>query len=289
MGRDSLGRTTNMSSKSFTNVHLTAYPSFSYFPSELRPSMSASRTRELTGDVEDAAVWDAAGVKERDQRTTPPAPPGWPSVPDCERSWGRKMRTLVRDGAVVEHGEDRERVSRRGLLTVAVGDRESPRVGSPESAHLAPEIDHVVQDRVRKRVRVGLRASAALAQCPTRRDVPFRCISTHAAALLCFQASFSCIYWVTCSIRDSRASSLTCPSSSSLNDCSASTLPFRLPLIDYSEYRPTSSSCSMIITDCHDQTMSRTPLNVTTNSYEITALPTRPYYHFDGELHIPFS
>ena len=102
-----------MSSKSFTNVHLTAYPSFSYFPSELRPSMSASRTRELTGDVEDAAVWDAAGVKERDQRTTPPAPPGWPSVPDCERSWGRKMRTLVRDGAVVEHGEDRERVSRR--------------------------------------------------------------------------------------------------------------------------------------------------------------------------------
>ena len=113
MGRDSLGRTTNMSSKSFTNVHLTAYPSFSYFPSELRPSMSASRTRELTGDVEDAAVWDAAGVKERDQRTTPPAPPGWPSVPDCERSWGRKMRTLVRDGAVVEHGEE-QRTGRPG-------------------------------------------------------------------------------------------------------------------------------------------------------------------------------
>ena len=45
----------------------------------------------------------------------------------------------------------------------------------------------------------------------------------------------------------------------------------------------------MIIADCHYQTMSRTPLNVTTNSYEITALPTRPYYHFDGELHIPFS
>lgn len=67
------GRTTKMSSRSFTKVHLTAYPSFSYFPSELRPSMSASRTRELTGEVEDAAVCDAAGVKERDQRTTPPA------------------------------------------------------------------------------------------------------------------------------------------------------------------------------------------------------------------------
>ena len=34
--------------------------------------MSASRTRELTGEVDDAAVWDAAGVKERDHRTTPP-------------------------------------------------------------------------------------------------------------------------------------------------------------------------------------------------------------------------
>ena len=34
--------------------------------------MSASRTRELTGEVDDAAVWDAAGVKERDHTTTPP-------------------------------------------------------------------------------------------------------------------------------------------------------------------------------------------------------------------------
>lgn len=34
--------------------------------------MSASRTRELTGELVDAAVWDAAGVKERDHRTTPP-------------------------------------------------------------------------------------------------------------------------------------------------------------------------------------------------------------------------
>ena len=34
--------------------------------------MSASRTSELTGDAEDAAVWDAAGVKERDHSTTPP-------------------------------------------------------------------------------------------------------------------------------------------------------------------------------------------------------------------------
>lgn len=66
-------RTTNMSSRSLTKDHLTAYPSFSYFPSVLRPSTSASRTSELTGEVEDAAVLDAAGVNDRDQRTTPPA------------------------------------------------------------------------------------------------------------------------------------------------------------------------------------------------------------------------
>lgn len=65
-------RTTNMSSRSFTNVHLTAYPSFSYLSPVVRPSMRASRMSELTGEAGDEASWDAAGVNERDQRTTPP-------------------------------------------------------------------------------------------------------------------------------------------------------------------------------------------------------------------------
>lgn len=71
IGNDTL-RTTNMSSRSFTNVHRTAYPSFSYLSPVVRPSMRASRMRELTGDAGDEASWDAAGVNERDQRTTPP-------------------------------------------------------------------------------------------------------------------------------------------------------------------------------------------------------------------------
>lgn len=61
-----------MSSKSFTNVHLTAYPSFSYFSSVVRPSIKASRMREFTGDAEEDASWDAAGVNERDHSTIPP-------------------------------------------------------------------------------------------------------------------------------------------------------------------------------------------------------------------------
>lgn len=65
-------RTTKMSSRSLTNVHLTAYPSFSYFSSVVRPSMSASRIRELTGDDADAASCAASGVKERDHKTIPP-------------------------------------------------------------------------------------------------------------------------------------------------------------------------------------------------------------------------
>lgn len=65
-------RTTNMSSRSFTKVHLTAYPSFSYLSPVVRPSMRASRMSELTGEAGDEASWDAAGVNERDQRTTPP-------------------------------------------------------------------------------------------------------------------------------------------------------------------------------------------------------------------------
>ena len=46
--------------------------------------MSASRTSELTGEAEDAAVWDAAGVKERDQRTTPPV--GRRLIPDSDHT-----------------------------------------------------------------------------------------------------------------------------------------------------------------------------------------------------------
>lgn len=65
-------RTTNMSSRSFTNVHLTAYPSFSYLSPVVRPSMRASRMSELTGEAGDEASWEAAGVNERDHRTTPP-------------------------------------------------------------------------------------------------------------------------------------------------------------------------------------------------------------------------
>jgi hypothetical protein len=43
-------RTTKISSKSLKNVHFTAYPSFSYFSSVVRPSIRASRMREFTGD-----------------------------------------------------------------------------------------------------------------------------------------------------------------------------------------------------------------------------------------------
>lgn len=64
--------TTKINSRSLTKDHLTAYPSFSYVSSEFRPSMRASRMRELTGDAAEAAACDAAGVKERDQRMTPP-------------------------------------------------------------------------------------------------------------------------------------------------------------------------------------------------------------------------
>ena len=64
--------TTKMSSRSLTNVHLTAYPSFSYFSSVVRPSIRASRMRELTGDADDVARFAASGVNERDQRTIPP-------------------------------------------------------------------------------------------------------------------------------------------------------------------------------------------------------------------------
>lgn len=65
-------RTTNISSRSFTNVHFTAYPSFSYFSSAVRPSIKASRIKELTGEADDEARFAASGVKERDQRTIPP-------------------------------------------------------------------------------------------------------------------------------------------------------------------------------------------------------------------------
>jgi hypothetical protein len=64
--------TTKISSRSLTNVHLTAYPSFSYFCSAVRPSMRVSRIRPLTGDTEEEANWEASGVNERDQRTIPP-------------------------------------------------------------------------------------------------------------------------------------------------------------------------------------------------------------------------
>lgn len=64
--------TTKMSSRSFTKVHLTAYPSFSYLFSALLPSMRASRMSEFTGELDEEAVCDAAGVNERDHRTTPP-------------------------------------------------------------------------------------------------------------------------------------------------------------------------------------------------------------------------
>ncbi len=65
-------RTTKINSRSLTNVHLTAYPSFSYFCSAVRPSMRVSRMRPLTGDAEEEANWEASGVNERDQRTIPP-------------------------------------------------------------------------------------------------------------------------------------------------------------------------------------------------------------------------
>jgi hypothetical protein len=71
-GGGAVTRTTKMSSSSFTNVHLTANPSFSYRSSVVRPSMRASRTSEFTGDAGEVASRDASGVKERDQRTTPP-------------------------------------------------------------------------------------------------------------------------------------------------------------------------------------------------------------------------
>jgi hypothetical protein len=64
--------TTNISSRSFTNVHFTAYPSFSNPFSEFLPSISASRINEFTGEADDEAVCSAAGVNERDQRTIPP-------------------------------------------------------------------------------------------------------------------------------------------------------------------------------------------------------------------------
>ena len=64
--------TTKMSSRSLTNVHLTAYPSFSYFSSVVRPSIRASRMSEFTGDAVDVARFAASGVNERDQRTIPP-------------------------------------------------------------------------------------------------------------------------------------------------------------------------------------------------------------------------
>ncbi len=64
--------TTKISSRSLTNVHLTAYPSFSYFCSAVRPSIRESRMRPLTGDAEEEANWEASGVNERDQRTIPP-------------------------------------------------------------------------------------------------------------------------------------------------------------------------------------------------------------------------
>jgi hypothetical protein len=44
------GRTTKISSRSLKNVHFTAYPSFSYFSSAVRPSIKASRMREFTGE-----------------------------------------------------------------------------------------------------------------------------------------------------------------------------------------------------------------------------------------------
>lgn len=61
-----------MSSRSFTNDHFSAYPSFSYFSSVVRPSINASRMSELTGDADDDARCAASGVKDRDQRTMPP-------------------------------------------------------------------------------------------------------------------------------------------------------------------------------------------------------------------------
>lgn len=64
--------TTKINSRSFTNVHFTAYPSFSYFSSAVRPSIKASRIREFTGEAEDDARCEASGVKDRDHKTIPP-------------------------------------------------------------------------------------------------------------------------------------------------------------------------------------------------------------------------
>jgi hypothetical protein len=68
------GHTTKISSRTLTNVHLTAYPSFSYFCSAVRPSimMRVSRMRPLTGDAEEEASWEASGVNEWDQRAILP-------------------------------------------------------------------------------------------------------------------------------------------------------------------------------------------------------------------------
>jgi hypothetical protein len=47
--------TTKINSRSLTSVHLTAYPSFSYFCSAVRPGMRTSRMRPLTGDADEEA------------------------------------------------------------------------------------------------------------------------------------------------------------------------------------------------------------------------------------------
>ena len=62
----------------------------------------------MTGEVEDAAVWDAAGVKERDQRTAPPVETCPLSVVASE-DHSQKLHAFVRDRTVVEHGGRRAR------------------------------------------------------------------------------------------------------------------------------------------------------------------------------------
>lgn len=128
--------------------------------------MRASRIRELTGDAEEAAVWDAAGVNERDQRTSPPGERGEPGMgaggadgPLCEMEQRSSMAGAAGSSRRLTPEEDRASITCRRVPPSRDAFDESagcrPCTKSPSSDTVSPSPPQCTMTSIPAQSRTG--------------------------------------------------------------------------------------------------------------------------------------